>query len=229
MQAAAAWAGHYGPGSNSDVKNRWHIAGIGGGQRHRVQCFGTAAGPLGIVVMGYGCAEHRHQAVADMFVDAAAKTMHLCVGKLEETIEPGLQRLGVDPIGERRKSHDVGKEDRCGTQLGLERLGSLLNSRGGGGQQSAATPAESFTGVVAEPAGWAGRGQSFSAGAAEPPSFFILRLTVRTPHSVSCCQGPAQLNRSGLRDILAHCGSGIWLGLPRRLRVGFLEKPVDCG
>jgi hypothetical protein len=44
-----------------------------------------------------------------MFVDGAAKAMHLCVRKLEEMIEPALQRLRVDPIGEGRKPDDVGE------------------------------------------------------------------------------------------------------------------------
>jgi hypothetical protein len=63
--------------------------------------------------MRYGRPEHRHHSVANMFIDAAAKAMHLCVGKLEEMIEPALQRLGVDPIGKGRKSHYVGEEHGC--------------------------------------------------------------------------------------------------------------------
>ena len=60
---------------------------------------------LGIVVVRHGCAEHRHHAIADVFVHGAAEALDEVVGGREEAVGEVVRRLGPELMGRRdRKS-----------------------------------------------------------------------------------------------------------------------------
>ena len=79
--------------------------GVADGQRrpHR---------PLGVVAVSDGCAEDRHDAVADVLVDPAAVLGDEAIGVGEEMLQERVHLLRVEFATERGVAGEVGEEDR---------------------------------------------------------------------------------------------------------------------
>jgi hypothetical protein len=59
-------------------------------------------------------AEHRHDRVADVLLDLAAVTRDLGHHRGEVALSDFVQRLGIDPLAERGRAHEVGNDDGDG-------------------------------------------------------------------------------------------------------------------
>src|SRR5688572_1779827 len=116
-----------------------------------------------------------------MLVHRSAKADDLRVGAFEKAVEPALQGLGIDAVGQRGKADQVREQHGRRAQFRLQ--GRRL-SRRFRPQARTATAAKALVGKVGEPASRAGRRQSRAAAAAKAPAIPILRLAAWTAHSV---------------------------------------------
>ena len=98
-----------------------------------------------IVLVDGRHAEHGHDRVADELLDGAAVSFERCLHRVEVAPHHPPQRLGVEPLAERRRVGDVREDDRDHLpRLGVARLRVELR---------AARVAEPCVGVVLAPAG----------------------------------------------------------------------------
>ena len=78
------------------------------------------AGPLGVVLVGDGRAEERHDAVAGVLVDRALEAVDAVGQDLEEAVEDPVPLLGVDLLGQLHRALHVGEEHGDLLALALE-------------------------------------------------------------------------------------------------------------
>src|SRR6185503_10490215 len=137
----------------------------GQGRRHRAH---------GVVLVGDGGAEERHDAVAGVLVDRSLVAMDAVREDPEEAIEEAMPFLGIDALGELHRARDVGEEDGDWLALALERalggedllheVARRVGARLGGGrrrrQARPARVAEPRLGGVVVSARWAAHGSS---------------------------------------------------------------------
>ena len=165
------------------------LVGVGaGGLQHRQ---GGEAGPDGVILVGDGCAEHCHQAVAHQSADRPLVAMDGLHHPLDGAVEEPLGVLGIAVADQLGRADHVGEEDGDllalagqGVAAGQDLLGQVARgvalrrnhhgrrnqiSRDDRDRQGLATLVAESTGRWVEVAtGRAGSTESSSAAIAEP-------------------------------------------------------------
>jgi hypothetical protein len=77
-----------------------------------LQAEGGERRPPGMVLVGDRRPEDGHEAVAQELVDRPLVAVDLGEGELEEAVEQQVHRLRPQPLGERRRPHEVAEDDR---------------------------------------------------------------------------------------------------------------------
>jgi hypothetical protein len=139
----------------------------------------SARGALGVVAVGDWRAEHRHDAVADVLVDAAAEALDNAVDAGEEPLEHGMNVLGVQLLAEAGVADQVAEQDghlpplACGRRPGTRRRAC---------EPVPAGSAVLMVGLHGEATGRAALRQPGTAAGAEPGAFRIAKTPVAATH-----------------------------------------------
>ena len=80
---------------------------------------GGADGALGIVLVGGGRAEQRHDRVADELLDGAAEALQLPPQPNVVRSEPSTYVFGVHLLGLRGRADDVGEQDGANSRVAI--------------------------------------------------------------------------------------------------------------
>ena len=94
------------------------------------------AGALGVVLVGDGGAEERHDAVAGVLVDGPLVAVDAVGENAEEAIEEAMPVLGVDALGELHRARDVREEHGDRLALALERAPGGKDLLGGAARRA---------------------------------------------------------------------------------------------
>src|SRR4029434_4464030 len=83
------------------------------GQRPEVagQIEGSRTGPLGVVLVGDGRAEERHDAITGVLVDGPLVAVNAGGEDPKHAIEQAMPFLGIDALRQLHRARDVGKQD----------------------------------------------------------------------------------------------------------------------
>jgi hypothetical protein len=179
MRLAAGATRHHLAARQTDV-DRHDPPDLGRKIRHRIaDRQGGARGPLRVVAVRHRRAEHRHDAVAHMLVDRAAKALDDAVDPGEETLEQAVHFLGVHLSAEPGVADEVGEQDR--------HLPTLAGGGGPGGHRGAFEPVPAGSAILmvgrdGEAARRAASRQPGAAPGAEPGAFRIAETAVQAMH-----------------------------------------------
>ena len=149
-----------------------------------------------MILTGLGCAEQRHHAIAQYTRHRAAELADRFHHRFERRLEALQRLLRVSLVDQRRRTDDVGKEDRQPFALRFPRRGSrvVMRRRFVGAQRNAATAAEFGDRGVAEATGHAHGRQRLAACLAGASMVRVLCSTQPTFHGGSL---PAKHRRGG--------------------------------
>jgi hypothetical protein len=113
---------------------------------HFAELAGRADRAEGVVLVHPGDAEDSHYGVADEFLDGAAMPFDDPPGLLEVPGQHATQRLGIEPLAERRRARHVREDDRDGLPNLADGLLAI--------EREPARGAKRRTRLVFVPAGW---------------------------------------------------------------------------
>mgnify|MGYP000666378902 CR=1 FL=1 len=130
VRLASRAPGHDLPERQADVRRKRRLVGPGEAGHRGEQGPRATDRPVDVVAVRPGCAEQRHDAVADMFVDRSAVVHHDPVGGGEEALQQRVDPLRVEARGEPRVAHEVAEEHGDRPAITLGRRGRLGGCRG---------------------------------------------------------------------------------------------------